>query len=654
MVEGEERVEGAPTAQLPVGRARRRADDARLSRLSRATFVGGIALTAVLFAAGGWQRRWIADDGLIVLRTVRNLLAGNGPVFNAGERVEANTSTAWTYIVWFFSWLTQIRLEYVVLGIALTLSVLAVVFAMMGSARLWGGSASQFLLPAGVLVYIALPPSRDYASSGLESSLVIFWLAVLWWALVRWSQAEKVRLPGFFALVFWAGLSPLIRPEMTLVGALALMMIFLAPVPETRLRPWVFRGLIVAVAGIVPVAYQIWRMGYYGLPYPNTAVAKDAGGAKWGQGLVYFWNLIGPYWLLVPLALLTVVAGVLVWTRSGTRGGRHALGTAGAADGGKPDLRTRIQRFSRWLRTPTAVVVLMVGSGLLLTVYEIRVGGDFMHGRMLLPQLFCLILPVAVIPLRLPENRKPDWVFAVVLAAFLGTAGWALFAANTTAIKTGTKISSTGIVDERVYYVLNTGHDHPIRAEDYLDYPRMRAMVKNITETPDGGLLLNSPSFMFWYVAPPPQPIPDEGAGHTVFFLNLGMTSMNVPLDVRVIDQMGLAYPLAAHTERLTDGRIGHDKNLYPDWVVVDAGMVDKHPWMPWYLDDRWTAQARVALTCPATQDLLASTRAPLTFDRWRHNVQQSLAFAKYRIDRVPKYEIERCKLVDPTLVPPS
>ncbi|WIM71729.1 hypothetical protein QP028_08525 [Corynebacterium suedekumii] len=28
---------------------------------------------------GGWTRRWISDDGLIVLRTVRNLLAGNGP-----------------------------------------------------------------------------------------------------------------------------------------------------------------------------------------------------------------------------------------------------------------------------------------------------------------------------------------------------------------------------------------------------------------------------------------------------------------------------------------------------------------------------------------------------------------------------------------------
>ncbi|WP_420873749.1 flagellar motor control protein ZomB [Nocardia huaxiensis] len=644
------------TAELPIGRARRRADSSarRFSRLSRTTFVGGIALTAALFAVGGWERRWIADDGLIVLRTVRNLLAGNGPVFNAGERVEANTSTAWTYLVWFFSWLTQARLEYVVLGIALTLSVAAIVFAMLGTARLWGGTAAQLLLPAGALVYIAVPPARDYATSGLESSLVIFWLAVLWWGMIRWSQAEKVRLTSFFALTFFAGLAPLIRPEMTLVGALALLMIFCAPLPETRLRPWVFRAVIVAVAGVVPVLYQIWRMGYYGLPYPNTAVAKDAGGAKWGQGIVYLWNLVGPYWLWLPLLVLAV-AGLLVMRsrRDGEQTGRHSIVHPSA----KQTPRERIHSFSTWLRTPSAVVALMLGSGFLLTVYEIRVGGDFMHGRMLLPQLFCLLLPVMVLPLKLPGaltggemgSRRTDYVFLIVLAACLGTAGWALFAANTTAIKTGTKISSSGIVDERVYYVLNTGHDHPIRAEDYLDYPRMRAMVRDIANNPNGGLLINSPSFMNWYIAPPPEPIPDGGAGHTVFFLNLGMTSMNVPLDVRVIDQMGLAYPLAAHTDRLTDGRIGHDKNLYPDWVIVDAGMVDKKPWMPWFLDERWVTQARVALSCPETQDLLASTRSPLTFDRFRHNIQQSLGFAKYRIDRVPKYEIQRCNLVDPT-----
>ncbi|WP_327121450.1 hypothetical protein OHB12_25735 [Nocardia sp. NBC_01730] len=618
----------------------------RFARLSKATFVGGIALTVVLFAVGGWQRRWIADDGLIVLRTVRNLLAGNGPVFNKGERVETNTSTAWTYLVWFFSWLTQARLEYVVLGVALTVSLAAVAFAMFGSSRLWGGTGSGLLLPAGVLVYIALPPARDYVTSGLESGLVICWIGLLWWQLMRWSQAKSVRLPGLLGLVFLAGLAPLIRPEMTLVGALALLMIFLAPMPESRIRPIVLRVVIVAVAGLVPLGYQIWRMGYYGLPYPNTAVAKDAGGAKWSQGFTYLWNLVGPYFLWVPLLVLLI--GGVVAARA--RSQRIGAPSEHAAD---EERGWSVQRVRERLRSPGAVVTLVLFSGFILTVYALRVGGDFMHGRMLLPQLFLLLLPVAVIPIRLPEGglrgaTAADWSFAVILFALVGTAGWALFAAGTTAIKTGTKITSTGIVDERVYYVLNTGHDHPILAEDYLDYPRIRAMVDDIAATPNGGLLLNSPSFMFWYVAPPPQPIPVGGVGHSVYFLNLGMTSMNVPLNVQVIDPMGLAYPLAAHTDRLTDGRIGHDKSLYPDWVVVDTGMVDRKPWMPWYLDEKWVTQARTAMGCPGTQALMISYRDPLTFERFQHNLRNSLRFAKYRMDRVPKYDIQRCGLVDP------
>ncbi|MFD3594084.1 flagellar motor control protein ZomB [Nocardia sp. NPDC058640] len=608
--------------------------DLRTSVLSRATFVGGVVLTAALFTFGAWQRRWIADDGLIVLRTVRNLLAGNGPVFNMDERVEANTSTAWTYLIWFFSWLTQARLEYVVLGVSLVVSVLAVAFAMLGTARLWGGTAGQLLIPAGVLVYIALPPARDYATSGLESGLVICWVGLLWWMMIRWSQAAVVRVPSLLGLVFLAGLAPLVRPEATLIGVLALGMIFLAPMPAFRFGPIVLRALIVFVAGVVPICYQIWRMGYYGLPYPNTAVAKDAGGAKWSQGFTYLWDLVGPYYLWIPLVVL-LIAGVIAGISRG-----FALPTLSVAG------------IRAWLRSPSAVVVMVLGAGLLLTVYAVRVGGDFMHGRMLLTQLFLLLLPVAVVPIPL-HFRRSDWSVLVLLVALLGTAGWSLYAASTTAITAGTKIRSSGIVDERIYYVLNTGKDHPILAEDYLDYPRMRAMVNDIAANPKGGLLLNSPSFTFWYLDPPPEPIPEGGSGHTVYFLNLGMTSMNVPLSVRVIDPMGLAYPLAAHSDRLADGRIGHDKALYPDWVVADSGMVGIHPWLPWYMDEDWVTQARTAMSCPATQALMVSTRDPMTFDRFKHNLRNAMTFAKYRIDRVPKYEIQRCGLVDPFPQPP-
>lgn len=632
---------GGPDDRAPSPGEEAGSDENRRSltrrRISGAIFGVGVVVTALLFAFGAWERRWIADDGLIVLRTVRNLLAGNGPVFNAGERVETNTSTVWTYLVYAASWLSDARLEYVVLTIAMVLSTAAIVLAMAGTYALRGrgraigsdvAAGVTAYLPAGVLVYIAIPPARDFATSGLETCLVIFWIGLLWLLMVRWATRE-VSVPALLFLAFWAGLGPLVRPELLILSGLALVMIFLAP------QTWSSRFFVFAVAGIVPVCYQVWRMGYYGLPYPNTAVSKDAGGAKWSQGLDYLWNLLGPYMLWLPLVLL-LVAGVAV--ASSTR---------------KPSLPRNIGDAQRSLRTPTAVVVFVLLGGMLSAVYAVRVGGDFMHGRTLLPALFTLLLPVSVVPLTIPTAKSsPRRIAVAVLGVliWLTTVVWAFFAANTTGMPEGSIVGRSGIVDERAFYALNTGHAHPILASDYLDYPRMRPMVEAIAATPDGGLLLPSAQFTYWDVVPPPLPIPPGGAGHTVFFLNLGMTSMNVGLDVRVIDQMGLAYPLASHTERLENGRIGHDKNLYPDWVVADLGLVADHPFLPWYLDEDWVAEARVALTCADTQELLASYRAPLTKALFIRNIKRSLFYAAYRFDRVPEYEIQRCDLKPPIL----
>src|SRR5699024_2752372 len=53
------------------------------------------------------------------------------------------------------------------------------------------------------------------------------------------------------------------------------------------------------------------------------------------------------------------------------------------------------------VRSEKAAVIVMVGCALLHIVYVLRVGGDFMHGRMLLLPLFALLLPVFVLPLNL-------------------------------------------------------------------------------------------------------------------------------------------------------------------------------------------------------------------------------------------------------------
>ena len=283
---------------------------ARVAYLS--FLIGAIGVTT-FFTIGAWQRRWIADDGLIVLRTIRNLMAGNGPVFNAGERVEANTSTAWTYVLWFFSWITGGQLEYVALWTALIMSVVAIPLAMYGTARLlWPTVAANrgvtLLLPLGSIIYITLPPARDFATSGLENGLSIFWVAALWCLFLAWAKRDPTTsrrenaATGFLAFV--AGLAPLIRPELTLLGALVLLVLVCAPSTSQRadlVGRWGMRLAIIVVAGILPVAYQVFRMGYYAVLVPNPAIAKDASGSKWGQGFKYLANMFGPYVLLLPV-----------------------------------------------------------------------------------------------------------------------------------------------------------------------------------------------------------------------------------------------------------------------------------------------------------------------------------------------------------------
>ncbi|KRQ20179.1 hypothetical protein BKG82_16805 [Mycobacteroides chelonae] len=637
-----------------------------------------VLTVTVLFGWGAWQRRWIADDGLIVLRTVRNLLAGNGPVFNKGERVEANTSTVWTYLTYLGGWAGGgIRLEYVALALSLVLSLVGVALAILGTARLYApllAGRAALMVPAGMLVYIAIPPARDFATSGLENGLVLAYLGGLWLMMVIWAQAvrapvtldrrggphqpvdprivhadrkdQKDVLSRRFTigLAFMAGLSVLIRPELALVGGGFLVMMLIAA------RGFSSRVYIVAAGGALPVLYQIFRMGYYGLLVPSTAIAKDASGSKWGQGFVYLQNMNSPYLIWVP-AVLLIALGVAAYQ---ARRGQWWVRQVAAPGYGW---------LARLVQNPTAVVIFMLASGFIQGLYWIRQGGDFMHARVLLTPVFCMLLPIAVVPLAAPDSaaftpKQARLLTGATIGLFAGIAGWALWVANSPGMGgDGTKVTYSGIVDERRFYAQATGVAHPLTAADYLNYPRMRAVLVAIDNTPDGALLLPSGNYDQWDVVPaipPPPPIPHDYRGpHAVLFTNLGMLGMNLGLDVRIVDQIGLANPLAAHTTRITDGRIGHDKDLFPEWMIADGPWLKRYPYIPRYLSQDWVAEAVEALKCPRTEAMLGSIRRPLSPRLFVSNLLHAAEFTTYRFDRVPRLELARCGLPMPKLDTP-
>ena len=52
-----------------------------------------------------------------------------------------------------------------------------------------------------------------------------------------------------------------------------------------------------------------------------------------------------------------------------------------------------------------------------------------------------------------------------------------------------------------------------------------------------------------------------------------------------------------------------------------------------------------IALTCPQTVEKLKSIRDPMNLPRFIGNLHHALDFTRYRIDRVPQYDLIRCGL---------
>ncbi|GLZ47305.1 membrane protein [Actinomycetospora sp. NBRC 106375] len=555
-----------------------RADDRGRTRWNLVT----LGATTAVFAVLVWHRRWISDDGLIVLRTVRQLAAGRGPVFNAGERVEANTSTLWTALLALPGLLPGQVLNWSAVVLGLVLSVAGLALGLDGARRLFG--APPRMVPFGALLVVAMPPFWDFGTSGLETGLIIGWLGLTWWLLVRRIDPGRPREAWWLAVVL--GLAPLVRPDLTLV---ALVVAVVVVVLEARHGWWRLAGLAGAAAAL-PVVYEIFRAGYYGLLVPSTALAKEASAPRWEQGLHYLDDLVRTYVLWVPLAVLAVVGLALVL-------GSPPRGTGSAGR-----------------RTTLAVAAAPPVAALLLTLYVTRVGGDFMHARMLLPALFCLVLPVMAVPLR--RDLVPG---LVVLGA------WALVCVAGLRPDYGEELGPNFIANERMYYVNITRSPHPITTDDYLGHPVAPDGAATVAAAPPGTFVLRGAQddWSLFREAP--------GVPSTIVWLNLGVTGELAPLDVRVHDAVGLTNPLAAHSTSVPDGRIGHDKELPPSWDLADAGVTD-----PQWLDPGELAAAGAAVACPRTQEMLASVREPLTAARFWENLTGAWERTSYRYPRIP------------------
>jgi hypothetical protein len=358
----------------------------RLSRSSAGAFVfwgvGGAALLYALWAA--WRRSWICDDAFVSYRYAENLVHGLGLVFNPGERVEGYSNFLWT--LWSTLGLSlgaDVERWSKIAGIACYAGALGALLWQSWTNREEASGPARWVPIAAVLGAV-LPDWNLFATSGLETSLYTLQIVLVYVLLARGEVgAGRAAVAGLLLAA-----AAMTRPD-GLVLAVTIVL-YVAVVNRRQSRTLI---ALAAAFLVVWVPYTWWRLSYYGDFFPNTYYAKSAGQAWVSQGMVYAALFFARYW---PLLLgLAIVA--LTWPRAARdedEAGRAAL--------------------NRWRRR----VSLAAAISLVFTAYVIRVGGDFMFARFLIPvtPLFLVLFELGVA--RFAAGRPAlQWIALGIAAA---------------------------------------------------------------------------------------------------------------------------------------------------------------------------------------------------------------------------------------------
>jgi arabinofuranosyltransferase len=259
-----------------------------------------LLLTAVLFVSNVRSGYFLGDDSFISFRYARHLAAGQGLVWNPGERVEGYTNFLWVILMagaLRVGWRPELISNLI--GIASGVVLLAVL-VLDGSRRAGWRSPFIWLAP------LALAAGRSFTAwctGGLET---MFFTSLVFAASAAFVRERETRssLPILSSTLF--ALAALTRPEGGLFAAVAGLFLLGDLLAGRRS---VRSALLWSLPCVdVIAAHVVWRYTYYGAWLPNTFYAKVAG-AWWEQGLRYLRLFAEDYrivWFL-PLALLPLL-----------------------------------------------------------------------------------------------------------------------------------------------------------------------------------------------------------------------------------------------------------------------------------------------------------------------------------------------------------
>jgi hypothetical protein len=236
------------------------------------------------------------DDAYITFRYARNILSGEGFVFNPGQRVMGTTTELYTLLMAGLGALAGgPKADFP--WIALLVNALADAGTALLLWRIGKKAGFELAGVAAGLAWGIAPFSVTFAIGGLETSVYVFLLTLAVWAYLT-------RRGWLTALA--AALSLLTRPDaLILLGPLAFDWLVRGfRRKEERVR---FRDILIAVLPVA--AWLIFATLYFGSPVPHSVQAK-LGAYRLGpeEGLVrllqhYATPFLWQNWLPTPLAV---------------------------------------------------------------------------------------------------------------------------------------------------------------------------------------------------------------------------------------------------------------------------------------------------------------------------------------------------------------
>lgn len=246
---------------------------------------------------------WQSDDAYHAYIMAKNLVDGNGFVYNIGQRATASSCPLFTLVVALGYFVIR-DMFFVSLLINIVFSALAYKILVWNFAKTKNQIVFCFAVLASSISFIS------YTTSGLENSMLFFLAAMF---LKVYFSSERYNGKKMFILAILVALIAMTRMDAVLLFAPMAVYVYLFKRDNVSF----IKAVGIGILGLLPfVLWELFATFYFGFPVPNTAYAKLGTDIALRdylvRGVKYYINAIicDPIVLMVPL--FAVIACLIV------------------------------------------------------------------------------------------------------------------------------------------------------------------------------------------------------------------------------------------------------------------------------------------------------------------------------------------------------